>query len=437
MTYPLSSDVTAGQPTAADHYNNLRADALRLGQLATDAAYIGDVLARYESGIHIDILSTDRLRIAATATVPACLVIDGYPVKAVTNVDLPSGGKPSGGAADWYIFAVRSAGSTSFTLEVNTTATESTGKRLIGSFYWDGSKIIKDSIRTTFTDFIQANLYLANHQVCSGRLTTTTGTPIPTTDSTTGTIYFTPFRGNTVSLYVADFGWRTYTFAELSASLSGKASGAVIDVFIYDNAGTLALELVNWSNPTTRATALAMQDGILIKSGSPEKRYLGTVGCSSLGTVSDTVLYRGVWNYYNRTRRQLLALDTTASWTYNAATWRQWNNAAANKVEFVTGYAEDLITLNFTGILNSGGAGVYGACGIGVDSTSVNSAQVTGLLGNNSNREQAIAQYETIPTAGYHYLGMLEYGHASTVTFYGQAASGNTYQSAAIGQVMA
>jgi hypothetical protein len=435
MTYPLSSDVVAGQPTAAAHYNNLRSDALRLGQAAADAAYLGDVLARYESGIHIDILSTDRLRIPATSAAPACLVIDGFPVRAVTNIDLPSGGKPSGGACGWYIFAVRSAGSTSFSLEVNTTSAESAGKRLIGQFYWDGTKIIKDSIRTSLTDFISANLYLANYQVCNGRLTVTSGSPIA--DGSTGTIYFTPFRGNLVSLYVVDYGWRTYAFSELSISVAGKAASLNMDVFIYDNAGTLTLELVNWSNATTRATALAVVDGILVKSGNAEKRYLGTLRTFDVGAVEDSNVFRGVWNYYNRTRRQLYKLDATASWTNAAATWIQWHNSASAKVEFVTGWPEDLTCLTFTGLLNAVGSGVYGSLGIGVDVVNANNAMVSTQGGNDTARQVVIATYEAIFAVGYHFLALMEYGHTSTVTFYGQPVNYNTYQSAAIGHVMA
>lgn len=52
--------------------------------------------------------------------------------------------------ATWYIFAVRTAGSTTFTLTCNTSATESTDQRLIGELYWDGSAIKKTSIKCYF-----------------------------------------------------------------------------------------------------------------------------------------------------------------------------------------------------------------------------------------------------------------------------------------------
>ena len=42
MTYPLSSEVSSGQPTAAAQYNNLRRDALRMGQADADAATLAE-----------------------------------------------------------------------------------------------------------------------------------------------------------------------------------------------------------------------------------------------------------------------------------------------------------------------------------------------------------------------------------------------------------
>ena len=434
MTYPLSSDVVSGQPTAASHYNNLRADALRFGAAAPDAANLGDLLARYESGIKLDILNTDRIRIAASSAQPACLVIDGYPVYAVSNIDLPASGKPSGGVDNWYIFAVRSAGSTIFTLEVNTSPTESTGKRLIGQFYWNGTNIIEGSIRSTLSDFNRTTLFLSNYQVCNGRLTVTSGSPVA--DGATGTIYFAPFRGNLVSLYAADFGWRTYPFTELNISLAGKLISKCIDVFIYNNAGALALELVDWSTAVTRAVDLAAQDGILVKNGYPEKRYLGTLRTSAAATVSDIATFRGVWNYYNRLRRPFYFTDATVTWTYDTPTWRPWNNNALAKLEFVTGWAEDPVNVVFTGSDSCSGAGIYGSLGLGLDVNNANNAQVSTITGALAVRESLTAQYDTIPTVGYHYLALVEFASAATVTFYGQPAANNTYISGALGHVM-
>lgn len=140
MTYPLSTTVTAGQPTAADHYNNLRKDALNLGQLEVDVVNLATFLKRFTAGLKIEYLATNRVRVPFNATNPPTLMVNGFMLQAAANVDLPNG-LIAGGAATWYIFAVRSAGSTSFSITANTSATEVTDQRLIGQAYWDGSAL--------------------------------------------------------------------------------------------------------------------------------------------------------------------------------------------------------------------------------------------------------------------------------------------------------
>lgn len=147
MTYPLSNDVSSGQPTAASHYNNLRADALRLGQSEADTLRMGQFLGRYASGVRLNYLPTNRLRVPYVSTGPATLMINGCMCQAGANVDLPAG-LFSGGSTTWYVFARRNPGSTAFTLEVNTSATEGTDQRIIGEASWDGSGIV--SVRSYF-----------------------------------------------------------------------------------------------------------------------------------------------------------------------------------------------------------------------------------------------------------------------------------------------
>ncbi len=148
MTYPLSTDVSTGQPTAAAHYNALRADALRLGQAEADSVKVAQFLNRYQSGIRLQYLATNRLRVPYVTTSPATLMINGCMCQAGANVDLAAG-LFSGGAATWYVFAARTAGSTTFTLSVNTSASEGTDQRIIGEVYYDGTNIV--SVKDYFT----------------------------------------------------------------------------------------------------------------------------------------------------------------------------------------------------------------------------------------------------------------------------------------------
>ena len=147
MPYPLSSEVSSGQPTAYQHYNNLLADALYLGVDDLDAVTLGSLLSRYIQNVRLDYLATNRLRVPWSTTTPPIIVINGYMLKATANVDLAASSF-SGGAATWYVFAVRSNDLTTFTLSINTSSSEATDTRLIGEVYWDGSNITRTSIKT-------------------------------------------------------------------------------------------------------------------------------------------------------------------------------------------------------------------------------------------------------------------------------------------------
>jgi len=406
MAYPESSDVTAGQPTAYQHYNNLRADALRLGALVTDGVNMGSLLASYHDNINLYYLATNRVRCMASAAAPACIVIGGVPLYADADVDLPAGSVPTGAAAIWYIFAVRSVGSTSFTLDVNTTATETTTRRLIGWFYWTGTAIAYGSVQSYWGAKYEEQGPRWFPHLCNGRLTLTTATPVTTADVTgAGTVYFTPFRGYQIGLYTPGGGWFVYQFTEVSISLSGKTAGTVHDIFIYDAGGSaLTLELVQWSSATTRATALVTQDGVLVKSGSVNKRYLGTVYIIATGVTEDSVLNRCVWNYYNRLPRHIYDHDATANWT-GPGSWRYWNNSSAHCFKTVIGVQEDVMQLNF--VCKAGSAGVP-AIGIGIDTTTAPSWGA-GNVSSDSQTEFLYANYVGNPGIGYHYLALLEY----------------------------
>ena len=226
MAYPLSSAVSAGDATLAAHYNNLRSDALNLGQAAADSVTLAALLERYESRLTLERLSTDKLRVPASATAPVSLMIAGYMVQAVANVDLADAAKPAGAAADYYIFANRAAAATTFTLSVSTSITEAANQRLIGRFYWNGTLIVKDSVRTEQSVLIKSLLYFVEPQVCEGRLTLSTGVPVPTGDvATSANVYFTPYTGSRIALYAQSYGWRLYAFSELTLDISGSGSG--------------------------------------------------------------------------------------------------------------------------------------------------------------------------------------------------------------------
>ena len=421
MSYPESSAVSAGDATHASHYNNLRLDALYMGKAATNAIALATLLERFETRLQIERLNTDQLRVVASATAPVSLMVDGYMVQAVANVDLAADQKPSGGASAFYIFANRADSSTTFTLTVSTSSTEAANQRRIGRFYWDSAAIIEDSVRSEFAVDIANLLYYVDPQICDGRLTVSTGVPVPFSDvSSSGNVYFTPYTGNRIALYVNNYGWRLYSFAELTLSLAGVDSGKNLDVWIYDNAGTLTLANTEWSNDTLRATAITRQDGVLVKSGSPEYRYLGTVRTSGAAVTADTELLRFVWNMYHRLPRKLKCTDDTDTWSLNSSTWREWNGSQNNRVAFVIGVDESPVSgkVVSTSVRAGGASGQF--VGIDLDGVIANDSDITsyhtmtGMLGNMFSE---ISKYCGI---GYHFYQMMERGTVGqNVTFYG------------------
>ena len=438
MSYPLSTDVAAGDNTASAQYNNLRSDALRLGNLAADAVNLGSLIEFFESKLNIIRLATDTVRVSASAAVPVALIIASVPVRAVANVDLAAGDAPSGGADTWYVFANRTAGSTSFTLSVSTVSAEGANQRRIGQFYWDGTKIVKDSIQTELSMHLKNLLYFKESIRTCGRLSLSTGVAVPITDiPSSSVLYFTPYLGNRVSLYVPDYGWRVYTFAELTLDISGFTNAKNYDIFLYDNAGTLTLEGLVWSNDTLRATALVSQDGAWVKSGSLDRLFLGTIRISGAGTCADTLKSRLVWNNFNRVIRPIIITDTTDSWTYATSTWRPWNNSTANRVDFVNGLIEEPIYLLFNGFFTNTGATCDCALGIAMDATDASIPTVAPAVKIPQNMLGfSLPIYNNFPTLGYHYLQLVERSfNGTTTTFYGDLGQPPHYQSGAIGWI--
>lgn len=275
---------------------------------------------------------------------------------------------------------------------------------------------------------LQLLRYIDN-SVCDGRLTLESGVPVSTSDQTAKTtVYFTPYRGSRIALYDGT-QWSIYTFSELSVSLSTDAASLPYDLYAYLNGSTVAIERLAWTNGTTRATALTTQNGVLVKSGDPTRRYLGTYRTTStIGQTEDSVSKRFVWNYYHRASRQMTVEDTS-SWTYTTATWRQANGATANKAEFVIGVAEDPVVAEVSAhAANSvvSNISTFASVGVGVDSITAPT--------DGHDSQQAYAYVAAIPcgaraagaftvAAGYHYVAWLEYANQTnggTWTWYGR-----------------
>lgn len=175
---------------------------------------------------------------------------------------------------------------------------------------------------------------------------------------------------------------------------------------------------------------------------------LGTVRCVHANPLPgvfvagapDLAAQRFCWNRYNRIPKQIHVSDATASWNYSTNSWRRARNSSANRVEIVNGDlaaalaaggAPDQRTpiLDLTAyhhVSNSTSTFRNMGTGIGLDSTTVNSAQ-TGMHPTvGANRMAVMARYIEFPnytSPGYHAYNWLEHGSLSdTQTWYGQSA---------------
>lgn len=252
---------------------------------------------------------------------------------------------------------------------------------------------------------------------CEGRLTLTSGTAVTTADVTGATtIYFTPYKGNRIALYDGS-KWIYRSFTEKSLALGTISDATNYDVFLYDNSGTVAIDtLVAWTNATTRATAITLQDGVYVKDGATTRRYVGTIRTTATTTTEDSLAKRFVWNMHHRVPRPMRVWDTTDTWTYSTATLRQANGSTANQLAFVRGVNEDAASASVSAnVVNSTSSVRYVRVAVGLDSTTApaSDSNVSSGACTDTVTPALLCNYTGLPGLGYHYLAWLEKGHGA------------------------
>jgi hypothetical protein len=278
---------------------------------------------------------------------------------------------------------------------------------------------------------VDANAETVYTDICDGRLTLTSGTPVTSSDVTAATtIYFCPYVGNQIALY-SGTAWVMHTFSELSLSLAADNASTIYDVFCYSNSGVATLEKLAWTNDSTRATALTRLNGVLVKSGATTRRYLGSYRTTTAaGQSEDSLAKRYVWNAQHRVTRPMQRCETTASWTYTTATFRQANGSTANQLDFIQGVIEEAVIAHTVTAGANTSIGVQLNSAIGVNSTTAvgpnySTAVATTAVANTPVPLTSI--YCGFPGLGRIYLVWLEYSAATgTTTWYGTSAGSNS-----------
>jgi hypothetical protein len=136
-------------------------------------------------------------------------------------------------------------------------------------------------------------------------------------------------------------------------------------------------------------------------------------------------------------RRPLQVLETTASWVYTTATYRQANGATANQLSVVVGVAEDNIEVTLCALVLSDLVQTK-FVSIGLNSTTTPMAgvlgQEIGTAGGQNSTNPGIGHFSGATAIGRNNYVWLEMGGGTgTVTWYGIDTGGQ--QSGLIGSV--
>jgi hypothetical protein len=235
---------------------------------------------------------------------------------------------------------------------------------------WVEKKLTQKSVAVPSTLFRLFDVFLYDN---AGTLTLETTDWNQTTGSITAATAALPCvitstaHGNSVGDLIGVAGITGTLGTNSDRGLNGRifrVSATAADTMTLEGSDTQSLTYTSggtwYKIPNTRATALATQDGVYVKSGATTRRYVGTCMTTGVsGQTEDSEVRRFVWNYYNRFERKLKKIEATDNWTYNVDAWRPTNNRIDNRVQVVVGVRESLINLRLANIAASDSAGDY------------------------------------------------------------------------------
>jgi hypothetical protein len=286
--------------------------------------------------------------------------------------------------------------------------------------------------------------------VPGGRLTLTSGVATTTADVTAATvIYYAPatnayvpiYDGSTLSAY--QFTASATDAVGLSTTLgSSWTTNTNYDWFIGRNATTVTMcSGPAWTSDSARGTGagtteLQIYGGVWTNKNSMTCRYgnattftcavnqctyVGSNRMVAAGQAEDSLVKRFVWNAYNQSNREMKRVDTTASWNYSTAGFRQSNGNAANQIEFLIGLSGGQVDAEFYQTISSStGTPRPSNISIALDSTTAVTDGSVYMSPTNTLFITGMHKYRGLPSIGYHKLVSLENGGGADVqTWYG------------------
>jgi hypothetical protein len=354
--------------------------------------------------------------------------------------------------------------------------TSSTGLSSTAGLKWHdtGNNLLKlrdqaDSVYMPYLQIDETNKLVGgvnSLDIPGGRLTLSSNTPVMTADVVGATeIYYSPAASRSTAAFVPLFTgtyWFMVPFSQLGLVLdtTGVLSGNLYDVFLYyassavqigfgpswstgggsttargTGSGSTAIQLLNglWTN----TNAIVLRNNSVNSASIPagEALYVGTFLATANGQTtmqfnpapasdgSNPVM--GLWNAYNRLMVSSNDADTTSSWTYATATWRNANGQTANRIRYVDGLAQSPVSGTYLCYVQGySGGGVSAAIGLERNWSSGNPSGVIAV-------EETVydatlgAENQWSPALGLNSVSALEYSSGSNATtFTGGAGSG-------------
>lgn len=275
------------------------------------------------------------------------------------------------------------------------------------------------------------NRYQACNPATNGfRLTGVSGEPLMTSDSTSlTTIYLTPYKGNVIALHNG-ICWELVTSPEVSYALSGTTSDLPFDIFAVHSGSSVTLEALDWLNPVTRNTARVYQDGVLVKSGDPTRRYVGT--CRARVGQTFCFVQAGVnaparfdlFNEDNQIEFGWSVVDTADNWSASPG-WQQGHGVGYNQVELMSGSAGAMLSAHLVATGNMSTGGGDSAVAFGVNSYSVPSGTRFMQLSGVGGLSTFVAHISQNLPLGCNVVVWLEWGSGSG-NWYGDAGDSNS-----------
>lgn len=260
------------------------------------------------------------------------------------------------------------------------------------------------------------------------RLSGVTLTPVMTADSTTlSTIFLCQYKGNHISLFDGVNWQDTAPASEVSLAVTGRTTDLPFDIFAFLSAGVVTLEFLDWTNATTRATALVRLDGVLVKSGANTRRYMGSCRARSATTFhwvragDDLPCKLDLFNNDNRIDVNFTLRALTNTWNYTLATWRQAQASANYQLDIMVGLQEESLEASLMVSSRNSTISIAREVGIGFDTTTA----FTGTTGETTNEvasitAHAVARIAHQPTIGRHFYSWNEISTATgTCTWVG------------------